>query len=140
MRSLSLLLLISSIFCATTLSGQTERFYHTYYDLTEADQLTLDLRGEVVVEPWSSLDQVMVETRVSVERVQYNFLENLIAQGRYDIVETTEGFDTTLSTTPQLRRKMMNRNRELYVERVQFVVYIPEGFEEVSPGVYQRSF
>ena len=134
-------LITAVLTCATTLAyGQAERFYHSYYDLSEADQLTLDLQGEVVVEPWASLDQVVVETRITVERVQYNFIENLIRQGRYDIVETTEGFEMTLSTTPQLRRKMMNRNRELYVERVQFVVYLPEDFEEVRPGVFERTF
>lgn len=124
---------------ATAIAAQSARSVHHTYDLDNVEQISLDLHGDVVVEHWESRGQVMVESYISIVSVKNRFLEGLINAGRYEVLSEQLPDSLHLSSKEALDRRLLNRRTgEQYLETVRHVVYLPNDFVEVAPGVYRR--
>ncbi|MBK7408761.1 MAG: hypothetical protein IPL49_04925 [Saprospirales bacterium] len=121
----------------TAMSAQNEKVIHQAFDLAGIDNLSLDLIGEVEIEFWAG-DNALSETKIQIWDAPPHVLKFFVEEKkRYEILEARNGTGMVLSANDPLRDPIRYKETACF-ETVKLRLFVPDSFDKVGAGVYQR--
>ena len=121
----------------TTSSAQNEKVIHQAFDLGGIDNLILDLVGKVEIEFWAG-DNALSETKIQIWDAPPHVLKFFVEEKkRYEVLEARNGNTLTLSANDPLRDPIRYKETTCS-EAVKLRLFVPDNFEKIGEGVYQR--
>ncbi len=135
--SLRFLLLVFGMLLFTSLQAQQRRVLHQTFDVTDIEEIHLDIYGEVELVPWSG-SKIMSETTVELAGAPKHVLEFFVSEKkRYDIESILGAEYFLLQSVDKERREIMYKG-ENCTETVRIRLFIPEDFEVLEGGTVLR--
>lgn len=117
--------------------AQFSKTVHNSFEVDSADVLTLDLRGDVVVEEWAG-NTVLVETSVRLYNATKGVFTHFVEkEGRYDVDGELSGATFRVFNTVTDRRAIQTK-AGLATEEVTVRVMIPRRFRGEGLGPFTR--
>ena len=117
--------------------AQNEKMIHQAFDLAGIDHLSLDLVGEVEIEFWAG-DNALSETKIQLWDAPPHVLNFFVVEKkRYEILEGRNETSLVLSANDPIRDPIKYRETTCF-EAVRLRLFVPDSFEKVGEGEYQR--
>lgn len=112
---------------ATGAFAQLEKTIHQTFPVNDLKTITLDLKGEYIVEPWAG-NTVMTETKIQLFNGTPYILDHFVEKKkRYDIVADTTGGTLLLASFDKKRDAIKAKTGEC-TELITLRVFIPDYF------------
>lgn len=136
MRFLLTLALLA--FAAYAFAQDPADIYHKTVDLTEINQVSLDVykNDKLEIKSWPG-DDILIETSVRLNNGDPHILKFFLDKKRWDLGETITGDQLKLESVDKTRR-VVQGTETTSSETVLIVVYVPEDFEAAGDRFFRR--
>ena len=117
--------------------AQFSKTIHNSIEADSADVITVDLAGEVSVEPWAG-NTILVETQIRLYNATKGVFEYFVEQaGRYDVLHEQSG-NSLRVYSKDMARKIIQTKHGQSEEEVTVRVMLPRAFADTGSGSYRR--
>lgn len=121
--------------------GQLQKTLHQSFVLPDSAttlRINLPAGDEVEIVKWAG-NSIMTESQVQLYQSNKGLFEHFIEKGRYNYILQESGTDLTMVGEDNKRLAIKTVNQEFpSTEIIEVRVFIPDAFEEVEPGFWQR--
>ena len=123
---------------AFTANAQLEKIMHQTFEISEAEDITIDLMGDYAIEHWAG-NTIMTETKVELFEASPAILKHFVEKAkRYNVAtESINDNSIRLYSTDKERKAIRTKFGECY-ELVNIRVFIPENYEILNDSLLTK--